>query len=163
MSTCEPTLARRLAGHVGKYQQYLKGKYHFVTSYEIIKNGNYDIILIENVKCDSKDQLTARERYYIESLDCINKLIPGRTDKQYREDNKEKIQQYYDDNKEKLNAKCDCQCGGKYTTVNKSRHLLTPKHKKSMRNKMIQEYEILLKIEELRKLQTTRKAQVEVL
>jgi hypothetical protein len=93
LSTCEPTLARRLAGHVGKYQQYLKGKYHFVTSYEIIKNGNYDIILIENVKCDSKDQLTARERYYIESLDCINKLIPGRTDKQYREDNKEKIQQ----------------------------------------------------------------------
>jgi hypothetical protein len=65
LSPCEPTLARRLAGHVGKYQQYLKGKYHFVTSYEIIKNGNYDIILIENVKCDSKDQLTARERYLL--------------------------------------------------------------------------------------------------
>jgi hypothetical protein len=168
-STCEPTLARRLAGHVGKYQLYLKGKYHPVTSFEIIKNGNYDIILIENVKCDSKDQLTARERYYIESLDCVNQVIPGRTRQEYRDDNKDKIQQYYEDNKQKIleqnqvyrkdnkekikeynNTKCDCECGGKFTQKNKAQHLKSTKHKKYIRNKMIQEYELLLNMEKNR-------------
>jgi hypothetical protein len=192
-STCEPTLARRLANHIAKYKHYLKGKSHFVTSYEIIKNGNYDIILVENVKCDSKDQLTARERYYIETLDCLNKVIPGRTKQQYREDNKEQIQektheyrennkgkireyyhdnkekmkgyqqQYREENKEKINANHICKCGGKYTTANKARHLSSPKHKKYLRNKMIQEYELLLKMEEIRKRQNTIIAQVEVL
>jgi len=40
-STCEPTLARRLAKHVGNYQSYLNGKSGFMTSFNIIQNGNY--------------------------------------------------------------------------------------------------------------------------
>jgi hypothetical protein len=208
-STCEPTLARRLAGHVSNYKHYLNGN---KTSLEIIKNNNYDIILIENVECHSKDQLIARERYYIEILDCVNKVIPGRTQHQYQKDHQEKIQeyqqqyrgdkkdkiqqyqqQYRSENKEnakdfqqtsyiknkdkikgnqkdyrienhdKITAKCKCQCGGSYTTAHKSCHLRSTKHKKYIQNKMIEEYEIVLKIEELRKLQNTIKAQVEVL
>jgi hypothetical protein len=168
-STCEPTLARRLAKHIGNFKQYLKGKYHFVTSFEIFKNDDYDIILIENVKCDSKDQLTGRERYYIESLECINKVIPGRTDKEYKQDNKEKIRQYYDDNKKKIlehqqqyrdnnkekikhqkKTKHICNCGASYTTAHKARHMKTSKHQKYILNKMIQEYEILLNMEKNR-------------
>jgi ribosomal protein S27AE len=49
--------------------------------------------------------LTKKERYYIDSIDCINKIIPGRTDKEYYSDNKEKIKQYYSDNKEKIREK----------------------------------------------------------
>ena len=45
-STCEPTLARRLAKHVGSYRNYLKYKYHFITSIKILENENYDIVLI---------------------------------------------------------------------------------------------------------------------
>jgi hypothetical protein len=120
-STCEPTLARRLAGHVSNYKQYLNGKSHFVTSYEIIKNEDYDIILIENVKCDSKDQLKARERNYVESLDCINKCIPSRTKKEYKQDNHEKI-------KEQKNTKHICECGVEYTEKNKSRHVKSLAH-----------------------------------
>jgi hypothetical protein len=32
-STCEPILARRLAGHVGKYKQFLSGQTHYLTSF----------------------------------------------------------------------------------------------------------------------------------
>lgn len=57
-STCEPTLARRLTKHVGSYKCYLEGTYPYTTSFDIIKNNNYDIILLE--KCEnitSKDEL----------------------------------------------------------------------------------------------------------
>ena len=57
----------------------------------IIDNGDYDIILIEKYPCESKEELEARERYYIESIDCINKNIPGRSSVEWYQDNKERI------------------------------------------------------------------------
>jgi hypothetical protein len=91
-STCEPTLARRLAGHVTHYNRYLNcGKGSYYTSYQILENRNYDIILLETCNnVTTKDELMARERYYIETLTCVNKVIPLRTDKEYRIANKEK-------------------------------------------------------------------------
>jgi hypothetical protein len=86
-----PTLARRLAGHVKSYKQHLNEKYDYITSFDIIKNGDYDIVLLKSCPCESKDQLHARERYYIESLDCLNQIIPGRTNKEYYNLNKDKI------------------------------------------------------------------------
>ena len=65
-----------------------------MTSLQIFDNNNYDIILIENYPCERKDELHARERYYIESLKCVNKVIPTRTDREYVEANKEKIELY---------------------------------------------------------------------
>ena len=45
-STCEPTLARRLAKHVNTFKDWKKGgKCHFVTSFKIIENQNFDIFL----------------------------------------------------------------------------------------------------------------------
>ena len=57
----------------------------------IIANGDYDIILIENYPCDSKDELLKRERYYIDNTDCINKTLPGRTGAEWYQDNKERL------------------------------------------------------------------------
>ncbi len=95
-STCEPTLARRLAKHVGNYKSYLNGNGSCLTSYQIIKNNDYDIVLIENCESiSSKDELKARERFYIENLTCVNKNIPLRTNKEYREAHKEYYKQYY--------------------------------------------------------------------
>jgi hypothetical protein len=106
-STCEPTLARRLAGHRGDYKRYLDGKFRFVTSFEILKNGNYEIVLLEECKdITSKDQLHKRERFYIENNVCVNKHIPSRTQKEYYKDNKDNIieyqKDYYEDNKDKI-------------------------------------------------------------
>ena len=72
-STCEPTLARRLASHVGHYRCYLKGTfYNFISSFKIFENGNYCIVLLEKYPCDTKDELLARERHWCNELECIN-------------------------------------------------------------------------------------------
>jgi hypothetical protein len=150
-STCEPTLAHRLAKHKNSYIKYLKGKYHFVTSFKILENNDYDIILLEEYSCETKDQLLARERYYIENNNCVNKIIPTRNMKEYYKNNKDKIKEqqkeYYENNKDKkleyqkqykeLNIEkikqrnyeqFICECGGKYTYNHKVRHLNTIKH-----------------------------------
>jgi hypothetical protein len=105
-STCEPTLARRLASHVAKYKYYLQCKTVYVTSFKILKNDNYNIILIEQCACNNRDELLARERFHIENTECVNKVIPGRTNHEYRKENKEKIKEcskkYQEENKEKI-------------------------------------------------------------
>jgi hypothetical protein len=88
-STCEPTLARRLADHVSKYKRWKDGKNRLTTSFQLIEKGDYQITLIELCPCGSKDELTSRERYWIENMVCVNKRIEGRTKKEYREANKE--------------------------------------------------------------------------
>jgi hypothetical protein len=128
-STCEPILARRLAGHVSKYRSYLNGKANNVTSFEIIKNGNYNILLIEEYPCETKDQLLAREGHYIETMDCINKCKAGKFNelgsKEYFK--QPHIIEYH---KKKYN----CICGGKHTYHNKSIHKKTPKHQNYLKN-----------------------------
>lgn len=101
------TLSRRLSEHKSHYKQYLEGKRRNCKSYDILANGDYDIILLE--KCEnitSKDELHARERHYIDTLECVNKNIPGRTKKEYYQNNKEeikeKVKEYYEDNREKI-------------------------------------------------------------
>jgi hypothetical protein len=140
-STCEPILARRLAGHITSYKRYLNGKSHYVSSFDVLQNGNYDIVLIESYPCNSKDELHARERNHTNNIDCINK-IKGQGmknelgkkgyDKYNYEKNKDKIieksKEYYNDNKDIINGKHDCICGNSYTFGHKARHEKTQKH-----------------------------------
>ena len=93
-STCKPSLRKRLAEHKNDYNKWKKGtRLTKVSSFEIFDENNYDIILLENFPCNSKDELHARERFYIENHECVNKIIPTRTRQEYFEDNKEKIQE----------------------------------------------------------------------
>lgn len=103
------SLSQRIAGHRSSYKDFLNGKGNNITSFEILKNGDYNIILIEEYKdCQNIEQLRAKERYYIELMKCLNKNIPGRERpeyiKHYTEQNKDKIKehnkQYYQKNKE---------------------------------------------------------------
>jgi len=67
------------------------------------------IILVEKIECECKYELEKRERFYIENNKCVNKRIPTRTMKEWREANKEKIaerkKKKYHKNKEKLKVK----------------------------------------------------------
>jgi hypothetical protein len=107
-STCSP-LFKRLYQHRSNYKRFLDGGYHFVSSFEIVKFEDNDIQLIENYPCNSKEELHAREGFHIRQLDCTNKQVAGRSDKQYRDDHKEKakeyFKQYYEDNKNELKKK----------------------------------------------------------
>ena len=104
-STIQP-LSQRKSGHKKDYNKYKDNKGTNMTSYKIIEGDNYNIILVENFNCENKEQLRARERYYIENNECINKNIPSRTIKEYKEANKEKINKqskdYYNINNDKI-------------------------------------------------------------
>jgi hypothetical protein len=88
------SLSNRMAAHRTKYKMWLKGIHHYGKSFDILKNGDYDYNIVEEVECENKYELHNRERYYIENNECINKCIPTRTDKEYYKDNKVKIKVY---------------------------------------------------------------------
>lgn len=99
-------LSQRMAGHRSDYKRYKEGKFSFVTSFEILKYDDAKIYLVETFPCNSREELEARERHWIKNSDCVNRIQPGRTDKQYYEDNKEiisqKHKQYREDNADKI-------------------------------------------------------------
>ena len=100
------SLSRRMTGHRRNYKHYLNGKGNFVSSYKILDYGNAKIELVEKFGCSCKEELLAREGHFIRTLNCVNLCIAGRTQKQYREDNKESIRdkkkRHYEDNRDKI-------------------------------------------------------------
>ena len=108
-STTQP-LCKRHSIHRNNYKRFVNGKVGNISSFELVKLGKTDIILIEDFPCERKDQLHARERYYIDlnKSVCVNKNIPTRTQIEYRQQNKELIKErdkkYYQNNKDKKAA-----------------------------------------------------------
>ena len=107
------SLIQRLQDHKFKYKSYLNKSNNYTSSFKIIENENYDIILIEDFPCERKEQLHSRERFWIENTDCVNKNIPTRTKTEYQknwyENNKDKNKEYqkkwYENNKDKKKKK----------------------------------------------------------
>ena len=104
-STTKKYLSQRMVEHRGNYNRWKNGQTNKTMSFDLFEKyglDNCDIILIENVNVNSKDELIAREKHFIKTLKCINKLVPGRTKKEHYEENKEvlleKQKQYYNDN-----------------------------------------------------------------
>jgi hypothetical protein len=134
-------LTERFKQHNNNYRNFCNGVYHYVTSFEIVKAGNPFIIEIERV-IGNKQAILTREGYYIENtVNCVNKLIAGRTQQErsrvYYENNKEKIIQYRDTNKDKIlqqrSVRNICElCGGKFLTKHKSTHYKTKLHLKKI-------------------------------
>ena len=141
-STCEPTLARRLAKHQADYKQYIKGNRGYVTCYKCFDNGNinFSIILVENCSCNNKDELYKRERYYIENFECVNTNIPNNLNligrqqykKIYRSMNYHAIHEgekrYYLNNLTKYREEFDCCCGAHLLNFSKCKHMKTLLH-----------------------------------
>ena len=103
-STCQP-LSKRLNKHKASYNYYLKNGVINCTSSKIYELDDSPYIeLIVNYPCSCLDELRREEGKHIRAIDCVNKNIPGRTPKEYKQENKEKIKeqkkQYYEDHKE---------------------------------------------------------------
>jgi len=102
-STVNP-ISKRISQHRTKFKAgNLK-----CSSRQVLVGGDYDYSLVEEFSCENKDQLHKRERFYIENNDCVNKQIPGRTLREYNEQNKDKIsansKKYHEQNKDKISA-----------------------------------------------------------
>ena len=84
--------------------------YNYIVYQFIRDNDGWDnwlMIPVEIYPCESKKELEARERYWIEHFkSTLNRIIPTRTYKEWYEDNKEKIKEnskkYSQKNKEKI-------------------------------------------------------------
>jgi len=139
------TVEQRLKKHEIDYKAYLNGYYKYVSSYEVLKNNNYEIRLLEECD-DDKFHMRERENFYIDNFPCVNIQragVPGREHNDYKKEwyknNKEKIleerKEYYEANKEKISEKSKekytCACGSIDITIgHKARHETTLKHKK---------------------------------
>ena len=99
----------RLKQHKDNYKSFLNGIGHYKCSFDIIKYGDAEIGIIEEFPCQSKYELLRREGELQKKLPCINKKIAGRTDKEWREENKESIAKkkkiYREKNKEPIAKK----------------------------------------------------------
>ncbi len=96
-STTKQYLSQRMDGHRRDYKKWLKGEGSKIRSIELFEEyglGTCSITLLETFPCNSKDEAHGREAYYIRSMECVNKVIPNRTRKEYMQDNKEIIKEY---------------------------------------------------------------------
>ena len=158
-STTKEYLSQRMSKHKTDYKRWLQGKQGYLTSYKLFDKydiKNCQIILIESVNANSKDELHSREAHYIKMSKCVNNKIPLRSKQEYRDDNKEKIKiknkLFYQDNKqyfldiqekkseyqkEKRTHPFYCKCGSQYTYGHKLRHLQTKKHCEFIENNIL--------------------------
>ena len=145
-STTKRLLSQRMSAHIYDYNKFKDAKCERrIRSFDIFEKygvENCCIVLLEAVCAKDKNELHAREAYYIKTLSCVNKQIPTRTDKEYRVDNKEIIKEkwkhYAENNKEKLkNSKAEkitCECGCQIRKDKLQRHKETKKHSELMSN-----------------------------
>lgn len=130
------SLSQRLGGHRADYKKNLAGKKPFITCFKVMEGGNYSIILLERFPCESREELEARERDFMEQMDCVNRVLPTRTHKQWYEQNRDAVvarqKDYYEQNKEAAlayaNERVVCDCGSEQARGHLARHLKTKKH-----------------------------------
>ena len=112
-------------------------------------NNNWDdwfIELYEEFPCENKEQLCKKEGEVIRLIGTLNSQIAGRTDKEYYEDNKDKLlkqmkdysKTYRKNNKDdiaiKSKEKITCECGCISTKNNLSKHKKTKIHLNAIRH-----------------------------
>lgn len=146
-------LSSRMSHHRKDYRKWLLEQKTYVSSFALFDEfgvENCKIELLENYPCSSKAELHAREGHQQRLNECINKRLAGRSQKKYREDNreiiKEKQKERYQNNREKIiqrvseymknneeqkqkrKEQYNCECGGSYTYTHRTRHLKTNQH-----------------------------------
>jgi hypothetical protein len=83
----------RLDRHYSTYKGYCtqgnNNNYNYVTSFEVLKENDFKIILLEEFSCETKEELLMREKYYIQNNECVNKVIPITSIDEKRQQNKQ--------------------------------------------------------------------------
>lgn len=87
-STCKDRLCQRLAKHKNEYSIWFKdnSKRSYISSFEILKHGDANMVLIEIFPCSNKDELHSREEYWRQQYIsiCVNKNSAFGVDKEKR-------------------------------------------------------------------------------
>ena len=92
-STAQTALCLRFQGHKKDYNNR-KGTCSVHALFDKYGVDNCEIVLLESCPCKTKDELFARESFYMKTMKCVNSHIMGRTKKEYRDSHKVKIALY---------------------------------------------------------------------
>lgn len=138
------SLNERLNYHHSNYKAYLDGKYHYVTSYEVIKD-EHTIELLYEGEFETETHLHRMEGEYQRKIDCVNKCIAGRTQQEWYQDNHEKIleyhKQYRQDHSEKILEYIKQYNQTHKEEINKKAKLYRHEHKEEISEKSKQKYQ----------------------
>lgn len=94
----------------------LKGTYNYhinnpsdnrnLAYFPLFEKGDVKITELEKFPCNSRKELNTREKFYVQSIECCNKKMKGRTPSerymQNQKENQEKGVQFYHANKEHI-------------------------------------------------------------
>lgn len=101
--TTKQYLSQRLNEHRTRCRAWqTDDKRRYCTSFEVLENNNHQILLLEAFPCSSVEELRVRERYWIDSIECVNKQKPTRTKKEWQHDNKERNKARREERKEEI-------------------------------------------------------------
>lgn len=90
------SLTKRLGEHQSRYKKYLSGSGAWTSSFDVLGGRNIEITLIEEYPCNNKTELARREGTHIRNHpDSCNKNIAGRTNKEWREENRQHLKTYH--------------------------------------------------------------------
>lgn len=91
-STCQ-AIENRMAVHTSSYKAYQAGRCSYYSSFEIIKNNNWVVNILETVDDASPINRYNREFYWLSLFKdrAVNSNVPNRSVKQYYRDNKIEI------------------------------------------------------------------------
>jgi hypothetical protein len=74
--TSKEYLSQVVRGYNHSYRQYLKDKKKtYLKVFDIIKNGNYKIVLLESCQCENIDELNQKFNEWSEKIVPLNKPI----------------------------------------------------------------------------------------
>jgi predicted lipase len=134
-STTKEYLCQRMVQHKGDFAKWQRGTKNYITAYEILKYDDAKIVLVENFPCKSKDELLAREQYYLDQFkqQLVNDVnAKGLNMQRYKDYNKQyKASEAV---KAKQRQKVVCSCGSSYRISNASYHIKSKKHQKHEQN-----------------------------
>jgi hypothetical protein len=114
-----------------------KGSAYTFFVYRFIReHGGWDnwyLLVHETLSVENKVAAALRERYWFEFYGAtLNRTVPGRTDAEYTHDHRDVLNQrsaaWDAAHEEYLKKTHTCDCGGKYTTRGRCRHIKTNRH-----------------------------------
>jgi len=143
-STTKLYLSQRMDTHRSNFKLWKNNKYRKVQIFEIFEKygvSNCHIVLLETVNANIKEELLAREKYYIKSIKCVNKHNPLRTIEEKRIQRNEIIKKFYLKYPEKLaeyiekvKERITCCCGIEISKSNKAHHEKSINHQNFINN-----------------------------
>ena len=117
-STTKEYLSQRMTAHRNDYQKWKRSNKKYMSSFILFDEYGIEnclIELLEAKECNNIHEARQLEGGYIRTLDCVNKRIAGRSDKdsmtEHYNNNREQLidraNQFYKNNKEAIRARAN--------------------------------------------------------